>query len=71
MHHREEPGTPTFHSTDARGRLAGEDRTTRARNVVLATLLVIVLLAAYGLAGTMDYEDRVSALYPATMEETR
>ena len=35
----------------------------------LTILLAVALLAAIGIAGRMDYEDRCRALYPATVEE--
>lgn len=40
-----------------------------ARDRALVALLVVLVLLAYGLAGTMDYHDRVAALSPASAEE--
>lgn len=37
----------------------------------LTVLLVVVLMAALGIVGRMDYEDRCRALSPASIEETR
>ena len=38
---------------------------------VLMVLLAVALMAAFGIAGRMDYEDRCRALSPASIEEAR
>lgn len=40
-----------------------------ARKALEALLVVLALVAAFGLAGRQDYEDRCRALSPASIEE--